>query len=146
MKIRAATVLAGLSGVQPMNNVGAKGMYIQSVGGRWWVKRKGAILANLPYTIENPHPGQIEVRVKFGAIASGTAGMPLSERLQIIAERMRGYRAPHRIDDPNQYPSRKRRSFHTVAELESLLRKKLAQRGEKIEDYMIAEAIRTFGF
>ncbi len=124
MKIRPQTIVAGLTGkATPMNNIGAKGFYIQSVGGRWWVKKKGAILANLPYTIESPHLGQIETRLEFARISSQTKGMPLGERLRIISENMRGYRAPDRMVE-TEYPSKIKRSFHTARELEAMLRKK----------------------
>lgn len=123
-KIRPQTLVAGLSGkATAMNNIGAKGFYIQSVGGRWWVKKSGAILANLPYTIESPHLGQIETRVEFGRISSQTRGMPLAQRLQIISEKMRGYRAPDRMN-PEEYPSKMKRSYHNLAELEAMLERK----------------------
>ena len=126
MKIRAQTVVAGLAGkATPMNNVGAKGFYIQSVGGRWWVKKGGAILANLPYTIESPHPGQAEWRVKFGAVASETAGLPLKERFDIIRAALKGKTAKLRMN-PEDYPSKKK-GFHDIATLESMLRSKVSE-------------------
>lgn len=128
MKIRPQTLVAGLTGkATPMNRMGAKGFYIQSTGGRWWIKKSGAILANLPYTIESPHPGQIETRIEFGKIAASTKGMPLNERLEIISNQMRGYHAPHAMD-PRNYPSKKK-GYHSIAELESMLEQKLGREG-----------------
>ncbi|WP_297553036.1 hypothetical protein [Thermococcus sp.] len=119
-KIRPQTLVAGLAGkATPMNNIGAKGFYIQSVGARWWVKKSGAILANLPYTIESPHKGQVDVRVKFGEIAHETKGMPLAERLRVIRERMSGYKSPYAMN-PEEYPSKKR-GYHTLAQLKAML-------------------------
>jgi len=119
-KIRPQTFVAGLSGkAMPMNKLGAKGFYIQSVGGRWWVKKGGAIVANLPFTIESPHKGQIETRVRFGEIAQKTRGMPLAQRLEIISREMTGYRAPSRMN-PEEYPSRSG-GYHTLEELKRML-------------------------
>ena len=123
-KLRAQTVMAGLSGkATAMNKIGAKGMYIRSVGGMWWVKKGGAILANLPYTIESPHEGQIQTRLEFAGIASQTAGQKLGRRLKLIGDHMYGYRAPGRMN-PDEYPSKIKRSFHTARELERMLKKK----------------------
>ncbi|WP_297553013.1 hypothetical protein [Thermococcus sp.] len=141
-KIRPQTLVAGLAGkATPMNNIGAKGFYIQSVGARWWVKKSGAILANLPYTIESPHLGQIETRLEFAKIASATKGMPLAERLRRISEEMRGYRAPDAMK-PEEYPSRVKKSYHTVAELEAMLR---AKKGEEYGTYKAGEFFRGAG-
>jgi len=145
MKIRPQTFVAGMTGkVTPMNNVGAKGFYIQSVGGRWWIHRKGVVVANLPYTIESPHPGQMQTRVHFGRIASQTAGMPLAERLQVIAERMRGYRASLRMN-PDEYPSKVRRSYHTLAQLQAMLNKRMAQGGRATATAREEEALARAG-
>ena len=142
MKIRPQTIVAGLSGkATPMNNIGAKGFYIQSVGGRWWVKKSGAILANLPYTIESPHLGQIETRLEFARVSSQTAGMPLAKRLEVISKNMSGYRAPDRMNE-NEYPSRVKRSFHTTRELEAMLRKKT---GVEKKYETAGQAFRTMG-
>ena len=124
MKIRSQTLVAGLTGkATPMNNIGAKGFYVQNVGGRWWVKKSGAILANLPYTIESPHIGQIETRLHFAEVASKTKGMPLAERIEVMRKELTGYRAPDAMR-PEEYPSKVRKSFHTASELEAMLRQK----------------------
>jgi len=141
MKIRPQTFVAGLTGkATPMNNIGAKGFYVQSVGGRWWVKKSGAILANLPYTIESPHPGQVDVRVEFGKIARETRGMPLAERMRVISERMTGYRSPNAMR-PEEYPSRKR-GYHTLEQLEAMQRKKY---GKEYSTYRAGEFFRGAG-
>jgi len=137
MKIRPQTFIAGLTGTaSPMNNIGAKGFYIQSVGRRWWIRKSGAILANLPYTIESPHLGQVEVRVEFGKIASQTAGRPLEERLKVIGAHMKeladsGKLAPDKMN-PALYPSK--RSYHTLEQLEAMqekMKKKAREQGER---------------
>ena len=141
MKIRPQTFVAGLTGkATPMNNIGAKGFYIQSVGGRWWIKKSGAILANLPYTIESPHPGQVDVRVEFGKIARGTRGMSLAERMKVISEKMTGYRSPNAMR-PEEYPSKKR-GYHTLEQLEAMQRKIY---GEEYSTYRAGEFFRGAG-
>jgi len=141
MKIRPQTFVAGLTGkATPMNNIGAKGFYVQSVGRRWWVKKGGAILANLPYTIESPHPGQIDVRVEFGKIARSTAGMKLGERLKVIAEKMKGYESPNAMK-PEEYPSR-RRGYHTLEQLEAMQAKAY---GKEYKYYKAGEFFRGAG-
>jgi len=123
MKIRPQTFVAGLAGgATPMNKMGAKGFYVRNAGGMWWSK-KPVIIANLPYTIESPTLGQIETRVEFGKIARQTRGMPLAQRLDTIANQMRGFRAPHRLS-PEEYPSKKS-GYHTLEQLEAMMARKL---------------------
>jgi len=121
MKIRAQTLVAGLAGgATPMNKIGAKGFYVKSAGGMWWSK-KPVIIANLPYTIESPHVGQIETRIHFAEVASKTRGMPLAERLEVMRRELTGYRAPDAMN-PADYPSKQ--SYHTVDQLKAMLAKK----------------------
>ena len=90
-----------------------------------WSK-KPAYLRNQPYTAVTPHKGQIETRINFGKIASKHKGETgFRDGLPVIAyhikTEMKGYRAPSRLSE-EEYPSRKRRTLHTVEELEAMLR------------------------
>jgi len=90
----------------------------------WWSK-KPFYLRNPPYTILSPHDGQIETRINFGKTAKAKAEKGFKEGLPATAANIRaavkGYKAPSRMTPP--YPSRIRRTVHTLAELEGLLKK-----------------------
>jgi len=90
-----------------------------------WSK-KPAYLRNQPYTAVRPHKGQIEARINFGRIASKHKGEKgFRDGLPVIAyyvkTEMKGYRAPSRLAE-EEYPSKKRRTLHTVEELEAMLK------------------------
>lgn len=127
MKLRPQTFVAGLTGsVGPMNKVGAKAVVVKGAGGMWWSK-KPIIFSNAPYTIENPHLGQIETRIHFAEVASRTRGMPLAQRLEVMKKELRGYRAPDALN-PADYPSKQ--GYHTVDQLRAMLEKKKGVRVE----------------
>ncbi|MEM0212612.1 MAG: hypothetical protein QXM35_08170, partial [Candidatus Methanomethylicia archaeon] len=90
-----------------------------------WSK-KPAYIRNLPYTNISPHKGQIEARINFGSVAKRHKGEKgFKEGLPIVAyhikREVKGYRAPSALRKED-YPSRARRTFHTMAELEAMIR------------------------
>lgn len=110
----------------PKNELGAKAVQIYAPGGMFWSK-KAMIIRNAPYTIENPHLGQIEARLTFADIASRHKGeRGFVDGLPVIAaaikREMTGYRAADSMPK-EAYPSRKR-SFHTASELRRMLEEK----------------------
>ncbi|RLJ08615.1 MAG: hypothetical protein DRP12_00170 [Candidatus Aenigmatarchaeota archaeon] len=99
---------------------------IQKVKPVPWARKKLVVLRNQPYTVVSPHKGQIETRIHFAEIASKHKGEKgFKDGLPIIAyyirEEMRGYSAPSRLPK-KRYPSKERRTIHTVEELRSLLK------------------------
>jgi hypothetical protein len=129
MLLRGSTFITGVlnagTAAEPRWRFGAKTVQIYAPGGMWWSK-KALIIRNAPYTIESPHPGQIEVRVRFGEIAREHKGeRGFKEGLPIIAwhikDKLTGFKAPHRMK-PEDYPSRKFRTVHTLDELKAKLR------------------------
>ena len=124
MKVRAATAMAGLAGdVGPMNKIGAKGFYIRSAGKMFWSKKR-VILANLPYTIEHPHAGQMQARIHFAKVAANkTRGIrDITERNKIMHDEL--YKKHYELSmNKEDYPSRQ--SYHTVDQLRAMLDKKL---------------------
>ncbi len=126
VKARAATVMAGMLGdVGPMNKIGAKGFYFRTAGRMSWSKKR-VIMANLPYTIEKPHPGQAQTRIHFAKVAAQTRGTrDVTERNKIVAEGMYGYRAELAMN-PADYPSRQ--SYHTADQLRSMLDRYMKQK------------------
>jgi len=101
------------------------GIQVVSRGKVIWA-RKPMWLRNIPYTAVAPHRGQYEVRKRFAEIAKKAKGEkgikmtdigPLTPAAARIHEELKGYTAPHRMS-PEEYPSRKQRTFHTVESLE----------------------------
>jgi hypothetical protein len=132
VKLRASTFLVGVVNAAGGNaearwQIGSYGIQVLAPGGMFWSK-KALILRNAPYTINNPHPGQIEVRMQFGKIARAHKGEKgFKDGLPIIAwhirNELKGFKAPDRMD-PDAYPSKKRRTIHTLEELEVMLKAK----------------------
>ena len=127
MLLRPQTLIAGFGKALPRNAIGAKGVQIYSPGGMFWSK-KALIVRNAPYTIESPHLGQIETRLTFGDIARSARGCRgFEDGLPCVAARIRqamtGYRAADRLPE-DQYPSKVKRSFHTMEELRRMLEEK----------------------
>ena len=134
---RPTVILAAITGAFPRRSeLPIYGMQIVSKGNVWWAE-KAAWFRNVPYTAVHPTTGQIEVRIHFGRLAkeakargeTGTKEKPAySERLgryfvgaaAYIADHMKGFKAPHAMR-PEEYPSRLRRSLHTLEELEEML-------------------------
>jgi len=90
-----------------------------------WSK-KPAYPRNLPYTNISPHKGQIETRINFGSVAKKHKGEKgFKEGLPIIAwyikKEVKGYKAPSALR-PEDYPSKARRTFHTMSELEAMIK------------------------
>ena len=90
-----------------------------------WSK-KPAYIRNQPYTAIVPHKGQIEARLKLASIARAHKGAKgFIEGLPAIAayvrKEMKGFTAPSRMSK-EEYPSRARRTYHTAAELEAMVR------------------------
>lgn len=128
--IRGSTFIMGaLAGktAEPRWQFGSKSVQIYTPGGMFW-SRKAVIVRNAPYTIDNPHLGQIQARIHFGEIARRHKGEKgFREGLPIIAyhvkREMSGFRAPDSMR-PEDYPSRKFRTVHTLEELKRMEREK----------------------
>lgn len=132
VKLRASTLLTAFGRAVPMSRIGASSMQLYGAGAMTWAK-KAVILRNAPYTIENPHLGQIETRLHFARIASrakGSKGLDpetgLPQAAAMIKKTMSGYRADHRLPE-EAYPSKIRRTYHTASELEKLHAQKLGR-------------------
>lgn len=128
--VRASTIVVGFlaasRGAEARHQMGAKFIQVYTPGRMTWSK-KAVIFRNAPHTIENPHPGQIDVRVAFGHIASaakGTTGLRdgLPPAAYEVKTRLKGWRSAYALA-PEDYPSKRRRTVHTVEELEEMLAK-----------------------
>jgi len=126
--VRAQVILAGTSEkLDPRSRLAVSGVQIVRAGGMFWSK-KPAFLRNVPYTAVSPHAGQIQTRIKFGKTASGAKGkkgfeLGLPVAAAAVKKGMPGYTAPDRLS-PENYPSRTRRTVHTLAELEAIAKAK----------------------
>ena len=143
MLLRASTFVRGVAGVaEPRNRVGAKAVQVVNARRMFW-SSKPVFFRNAPYTIENPHEGQIETRLEFARIARGVKGCTgLVDGLPCVAaaikREMKGYGAPGRLPE-TQYPSKIKRTFHTAEELEKML-EEIKKRRER----MAAAALARF--
>jgi len=125
-----AGVLAGAGTAEPRWRFGAKAIQVYSPGGMFWSK-KSLILRNAPYTIEAPHLGQIQTRIQFGEAARAAKGSKgFVEGLPAVAaavkRAMSGFRAPDAMR-PEDYPSKKFHTVHTLEELKRMEREKRAK-------------------
>ena len=107
----------------------ANGVIVARVGRMTWTKRwAGIYIKNMPYTTVFPRLGQMEARVHFGKTAKEAAGRHglvngLPPVAAYIQEQIKGkYRAEDRLN-PADYPSKHRRTYHTMAELEDMIAK-----------------------
>ena len=136
--LRGATIAAMASGsMTPRNTLVMSGLQLVTKGNVTWAEKE-AWLRNPPYTAVNPTLGQLEIRREFGKKAKnakGTkglqvvtkgsaAGKALPGAAKIIAETLTGLKMPHSLP-PDQYPSRLRRTIHTLDELELMYQRKL---------------------
>jgi len=133
--LRPQTLLAAFGKPMPRSAIGAKGVQIYGPGAMSWSK-KALIIRNAPYTIESPTLGQIEVRLTFADIAHQARGMRglrngLPGAASFVQEALRGYRAADRLE-PEEYPSKVKRSFHTEEELRRMLEEKARGRREEL--------------
>jgi len=124
--LRASTFVRGVVGVaEPRSKMGAKAVQVVNAGRMHW-SSKPVFFRSAPYTIENPHEGQIEVRLEFAKNAKAAAGCRgFVDGLPCVAAAIRNamkdkYKAPGRLPK-SQYPSRIKRTFHNVSELEKML-------------------------
>ena len=121
-----SAVFRGIT-AEPRWQFGAKAMQVYAPGGMFW-SRKSIIARNAPYTIESPHLGQIQARINFGEVARRHKGEKgFKEGLPIIAyhikSEMTGYKAPDSMR-PEDYPSKKFHTVHTLEELKRMEREK----------------------
>ena len=130
--VRAATFLRGVMQVaEPRSKFGSKAMQIVRAGRMSW-SSKPLFARNAPYTIENPHEGQIEWRIEFGKAARSAEGCSgLEDGLPCVAaaikRRLKDKTATARLPE-DQYPSKVQRSFHTLEDLEVMLELKKKER------------------
>jgi hypothetical protein len=146
--VRTAT-LAGLTqaGVASRYTVAPRhsiiafgGMQLVRQGRVSWTD-KAMWLRNAPYTALFPWPGQAEWRKKFGETARTTKGrtgkatytikgrtnprkgqtVTLPTPAALIGEALAGQQATKRFPSPKEYPSRKRRTYHTMEELDAFI-------------------------
>jgi len=134
--VAVGKILTGSGNIPPAKTIGSKGIQIYSPGNMTWCK-KSVILRNAPYTIDNPHPGQIETRLHFGSIASKgkhmkgldpETGLPASAA--IVSREMLNFTAPNRMPE-SAYPTASGNyasHVHSRAQLEAMLRKKLSEK------------------
>jgi len=133
MLLRASTFLVGVlnaasGSAEARWQMGANAIQVYAPGGMFW-SSKSLILRNAPYTINNPHLGQIEVRTRFGEIARSHKGAKgFIEGLPAIAyyikKELTGFKAPDAMT-PEDYPSKKQRTKHTLESLKRLGREKM---------------------
>ena len=121
--LRGGVVFAAALGAMPARPAIAL-TGVQLCRAPWWSK-KPFYLRNPPYTILSPHKGQIETRIHFGEIAAGAKGSRgFKDGLPAVAAAvkagMKGYTAPSRMAK-EAYPSRARRTVHTLDELKAML-------------------------
>jgi len=111
------------------------GMQLVSRGGVTWAE-KAAWFRNVPVTAVYPTLGQMEIRVMFGRTASKAKGekglktvtnpaskaygKQLPPAAATVANELTGRKAPHSLA-PEEYPSKLRRTLHTMKELEEYL-------------------------
>jgi len=135
--VRPSLVLATISGAIPSRaELSMYGMQLVGKGNLWWAE-KAAWFRNVPITAIYPTTGQLEVRIHFGRLAKeakergevGTREKPAySEKLgryfvgaaAYIADHMKDFKAPHALR-PEEYPSRMRKTYRTLSELETIL-------------------------
>ena len=137
--VRPTVVTAALGGVFPSRaELPMYGLQIVRKGRVVWAS-KPFWFRNVPYTAIFPTLGQMEWRVEFGETAKGLKGtkgfgtlaeagkkLPAGATVVKVAAEiqraLKGKRAPHRLS-PEEYPSRKRRTFHTIDQLRAMLAK-----------------------
>lgn len=135
MKLRASTFLVGGlaaagGSAEARWQMGSQSIQVYAPGGMFW-SRKALIFRNAPYTINNPHLGQIEVRVRFGEIAKAHAGSKghvegLPAVAYYVKRELTGFKSPDRLSEAD-YPSRKFHTIHTLEQLKRLEREKRAK-------------------
>ena len=128
--IRADVLLAGLAGAHSRSARGASFMQLARAPG--WAK-KPYVLKNAPHTIVSPHPGQIQIRVAFGAVGKSMKGSKgFKDGLPIVAatvkERITGFKAPFALPE-EEYPSKVKHTVHTMEELQRMLAEIEKRRG-----------------
>jgi hypothetical protein len=131
--LRGATIAAMASAsMTPRNTLVMSGLQLVTRGKVTWADKE-AWLRNPPHTAVNPTPGQMEIRYAFGEIAKKakdkkgivaiTKGKKTGKRVPIgaalIAEELTNKTAPSRLS-PEEYPSKLRRTVHTLAELREM--------------------------
>ncbi|MCI4408604.1 MAG: hypothetical protein JHC26_05895 [Thermofilum sp.] len=136
--LRGATIAAMASGsMTPRSTLVVSGLQLVTKGNVTWAEKE-AWLRNPPHTAVNPTLGQLEIRREFGRAAKnakGTKGLQVVTRgraagkalpgaAKTIAETLTGHRMPHSLS-PDQYPSKLRRTIHTLDELELMYQRKL---------------------
>lgn len=134
--LRGATVAAMASGsMTPRSTLVMSGLQLVTRGKVTWAEKE-AWLRNPPHTAVNPTPGQMEIRIKFGATAQAAKGQRGLRAITKgkktgkvvpavaahIAENLQGP-VPSRLS-PDEYPSKLRRTVHTLEELKEMYARK----------------------
>lgn len=149
MLLRAETFLSGVlrqESATPRDKVGAKAVQVYSAGRMVWSK-KPIIIRNAPHTIENPTLGQMEIRIKFGELAKEAKGcIGLDDGLPCVAKYIKDNKDKLKTQyslPKEEYPSRVKRSFHTLDELKKMFEKAKEQvemiRKRQLFDYLEKE-------
>ncbi|MEM4065760.1 MAG: hypothetical protein QXV17_02740 [Candidatus Micrarchaeaceae archaeon] len=121
--------------MQPRNLLVMSGLQLVTRGKVTWAEKE-SWLRNPPYTAVHPTPGQMEIRIKFGETAHAAKGQRGTRAITKgkktgkivpavaahIAENPLGL-APSRLD-PELYPSKLRRTVHTLEELKEMYARK----------------------
>ena len=124
--VRAQVILAGAGKPGLASKIGTSGLQIVGAGRMSWSK-KTVFLKNPPYTIVSPSVAQMHQRIKFGlaaAQAKGQRGLDPETGLPAAAaatQRGATGQNPGALP-PEQYPSRIQTGFHSVAQLQSMVR------------------------
>jgi len=133
--LKPHVIMGAMNPAMPRSQVSAYGIQLVSAGKMTWAKR-AAFFRNQPYTAVAPHLGQVEVRIAFGEAASkaegktGLAPDGLPWAAHYVREELTGYRAPDAMD-PEDYPSKKKRTFRTLEDLYSLRERLERARGRR---------------
>jgi hypothetical protein len=125
--LKPQVIVSGIVALQePRASASANGVVVARVGRMFWTKRwAGLYIKNMPSTAVFPHKGQIETRINFGTVASSGKGSKgfvngLPAVAALIQQRVKGYHAPDAMPKED-YPSRKRRTYHTIEDLKKML-------------------------
>jgi len=141
--LRGATIAAMASAsMTPRSTLVLSGLQLVTRGKVTWAEKE-AWLRNPPHTAANPTLGQLEIRKEFGEAAKKAKEAKLTKGLHVatkgkaagkalpgaaayIADTLAEKLMPHRLP-PEQYPSKLRRTLHTLNEITLMYEAKLKE-------------------